>query len=194
MQYFTADIHFADPDTLIYSNRPFKNIRQYDKYMIKQINKTAKKDDIIYVCGDFFDCDGPTHDSYLKSSQYVKKIKAKMLLIVGNNEERIIKYFFDNDFEKFRAYCKDIGFIDLVKSVQLNFAGRDFYLVHEPVNTNPKYINLFGHIHSGGVYRSYGINVGVDPYHYRLWSESDILDFLDWKEKWMNHDVNINMI
>lgn len=194
MQYFTADIHFSDPDTLLYTMRPFKNIKQYDRYMIKQINKTAKKDDLIYVCGDFFDCDGSELKSYLQASQYVKKIKAKMFLIIGNNEERIIKYFFDNDYEKFREYCLDLGFVDVQKSAHVNFGGREFYLIHEPIQNDPNYVNLFGHIHTGGIYRSYGINVGVDPNHYRLWSESDILDYLDWKEKYMNYDVNINLM
>ena len=194
MRYFTADLHFCDDYTIIYSRRPFKNAKQYDKFMIKSLNKTAKKDDIIYVCGDFFDCDGKEYDLYLKAASYVKKIKAKLFLIIGNNEERIIKYFFDNNYEKFRSYCLELGFIDVQKSIILNFGARTFYLVHEPLATNSKYINLFGHIHSGGSYRSYGINVCVDANYFRLWSESDILDYLDWKTKWMDHDANINII
>lgn len=194
MNYFTADLHFADEDTLITGNRPFKSIKEYDKFMIKQINKTAKKDDIVYVIGDFFDCNKDTDNiSYKIAETYVKKLKPKIILITGNNEERIIKYFFGGSFEKFREYCLGLGFIDVQKSIRLDFGGREFYLVHKPKDTNPNFINLFGHIHDGGAYRSYGINVGVDANHYRLWDEADILYFVYLKEKYMNNDVNINM-
>lgn len=193
MNYFTADLHFADENTLVTGNRPFKNIKEYDKFMIKQINKTAKKDDTVFVIGDFFDCDSKYNTCYLEASKYIKKIKAKLFLIIGNNEKRIIKHFFNNNYEKFREYCLSLGFVDVQKSLRLDFGGREFYLVHEPKDTKSQFINLFGHIHDGGAYRSYGVNVGVDANHFRLWDEADILYFVYLKEKYMNNDVNINM-
>ncbi len=105
MYYFTSDAHFDDKKTLEYEFRPFRNPRQFDRYVIKTWNKQAKKGDIIFVVGDFVDCDGLGFDSWRKSLGYVKKIKADVVLIMGNNEDRVVKFYFDNDFNKFRDYC-----------------------------------------------------------------------------------------
>ena len=70
MIYFTSDIHFDDLDTLVSDNRPFKNTKQFDKYIIKTFNKQAKKEDTIYVIGDFMDCNEEGHDSWKKSILY----------------------------------------------------------------------------------------------------------------------------
>ena len=95
MNYFTSDIHFCDITTLKADCRPFKSINQFDKYIIKLWNKTAKKNDTIYVVGDLLDCDGPNHFSWHKALKYIKKIKANIVLIMGNNEQRILDNYFD---------------------------------------------------------------------------------------------------
>ena len=110
MFYFSSDIHFDDLDTLINDNRPFKNTKQFDKYVIKTWNRQVNKDDTIYVVGDFMDCNEKGHDSWKKSIKYVKKIKANVILIMGNNEDRIVKYYFKDDFESFRIVCLEEGF------------------------------------------------------------------------------------
>ena len=108
MLYFTSDIHFNDEETLKMDNRPFKNSKKFGRHIIKTWNKQAKKHDTIYVIGDFVDCDGEGFDSWKKSILYVKKVNASVILIIGNNEQRVIKYFFNNNFENFKMYCKSI--------------------------------------------------------------------------------------
>ena len=119
MKFFSSDIHFDDMDTIVNDNRPFKSTKSFDKYIIRTWNKQVKKDDVIYVIGDFVDCDGEGYDSWKKSLYNVKKIKASVILIMGNNEERVVKYFFDNDFEKFRMLSVRIVII-------LNFSKSKF--------------------------------------------------------------------
>ncbi len=197
MLYFTSDIHFADENTLKFDRNPFKNIRQYDKTIIRTINKTAKKSDILYVIGDFFDCDGPGFDSYLKASKYIKKIKPKLFLIIGNNEERLIKYYFNNDYELFKKYCLNIGFVGVEKSLHLRFSGKDFYLVHKPQDCIPWHINLFGHAHSlgGSIYKDFGFNVGISLNHFRIYSQDDILYLLaQAKRLHLTNDTSVNIM
>ena len=124
MYYFSSDIHFNDEDTLKVDNRPFKHTKQFDKFIIKTWNKQAKKDDTIYVVGDFIDCNGQGHESWKKSILYVKKLNASVILITGNNEDRAIKHFFNNDFEKFRDYCKSIGFKEVYKNLTISFRNK----------------------------------------------------------------------
>ena len=32
---------------------------------------------------------------------------------MGNNEDRVVKYFFNNDFDKFKEFCLSVGFKDV---------------------------------------------------------------------------------
>ena len=195
MFYFTSDLHFGDDGTVKFDMRPFKNSKSFDKYVIKTWNKQASKDDVIYVIGDFVDCDKNTHDdSWKRTLEYVKKVRASVILILGNNEERVIKYYFDGDFEKFRSYCLNVGFKEVYQNAIVHFLDRDFYLTHKPVNSNKEMFNLFGHMHrSGGLYKPFGINIGCDLNHFRLFSETDIEFFLKLKEEYWDKDKNLNM-
>ena len=194
MKFFTSDIHFSDDFTRKVDARPFKSTKAFDKFILKLWNKTAKKGDAIYVVGDFIDCDGEGCDSWKKSILYVKKVKADVVLIMGNNEERVVKYYYNNNFDAFKKYCLSLGFKDVVKDMWLNFAGRDFFLTHKPINHKDGVINLFGHIHrSTGIYRPFGFNIGCDCNHFRLYSEEDILSLLEMRDKYWLKDKNVNI-
>lgn len=194
MLFFTSDIHFNDNNTLKSDLRPFKNITQYDCQIIKTWNKQASKNDIIYVVGDLFDCDGENSYQWQKPMQYIKKIKAKIILITGNNEERIIKHYFNNNFDEFRNYCISAGIKEVHQNLIVEIKDKEFYLTHKPANYNPNYINLFGHTHAaGGIYMPFGLNVGADLSHFRLLSENDIFHFLDKKATYWDKDKHLNM-
>ena len=194
MKFFTSDIHFSDENTFKVDNRPFKNVKKYNQFVIKQFNKVAKKDDIIYVIGDSIDCDNEKSNQFFEALKYVKKIKANVILIIGNNEERAIKYFFNNDFEKFKKHCIDLGYKDVLKDCYLSFGGYNFYLTHKPKDFKSDYFNLFGHVHRGsGIYKSFGLNVGTDLNHFRPYSENDILELIKFKSKYWDNDDDINI-
>ena len=195
MLYFTSDVHFNDKDTLINDNRPFKTTKQFDKYVIKTWNKQVSKNDTIYVIGDFIDCNNDSDENWRDSILYVKRINANVILIMGNNEDRVVKYFFNNDFDKFREFCLSVGFKEVYKSLDLSFMDKDFYLVHKAINYKKGVINLFGHSHrSCGLYKPFGLNIGCDLNHFRLYSESDIKHMLCMKEKYWDNDKNLNMV
>ena len=194
MNFFTSDTHFGDEYTLKSDLRPFKNIKQFDKYVIKTWNKQATKKDTIYVIGDFVDCDGEGFDNWKKAILLVKKIKANVILIMGNNEDRIVKYFFNNNFDLFKEYCLSLGFKEVHNNLVLKMRDKEFYLIHKPFNYKQNYINIFGHTHAaGGIYKPFGLNVGCDLHHFRLIRENDLFHFLSKKEKFWNKDKHLNM-
>ncbi len=194
MNLFTSDTHFSDEATLKSDLRPFKDVKQFDKKVIKIWNKQAKKTDTIFVVGDFIDCDGEGFDGWKKSILFVKKIKAKVVLILGNNEQRVIKYFFNNNFDEFKNYCLNLGFDGVYKNLDMTMRGKEFYLTHKPMDYKFGANNLFGHTHAaGGIYKPFGINVGCDLHHFRLLSEDDIFHFLNKKEKYWDNDKHLNM-
>lgn len=56
LKFFTSDIHLGNATTVLADGRPFKNDKEFEKFLIKTWNKQAKKGDTIYVIGDLFDC------------------------------------------------------------------------------------------------------------------------------------------
>lgn len=179
MKFFTADTHFTfkDFDGVVSRDfRPFKNTRKMNKTIIKLWNKQAKKGDIIYHLGDFMNYNKEDTLSYKKAAKLVKKIKAKVILILGNNEEYIVKYEYGGDYEAFKKFLLDAGFAYVIREgAYLEIENRRFYMNHYPKNHHQDAINLFGHIHGTGFVKRYGFNVGVDNHYLRLFSEEEIM-------------------
>ncbi len=195
MYFFTSDTHLGDDKTLKVDMRPFKNAKTFDKFVIKTWNKQAKKGDTIFVVGDFVDCDGIGHTTWKKTLKYAKKLKADLVLIIGNNESRVIQYYFDNSFKAFVDFCKNkCGIKNVFTSLELKMLNQKFYLVHKPVDYKPNMLNLFGHIHrSGGLHKEIGINVGCNLNHFRLYSETDIANLLNMRKKFWLLDENLKI-
>lgn len=195
MKFFTSDIHFCSETTMKSDNRPFKSIKEYDNFILNNFNKMAKKDDTIYIAGDLLDCNGPYTDEWLKGLKLIKKIKAKVVLIIGNNENRIIKYFFNGDFDAFADHCKQNGISEVYKSLDVEFAGKKFHLVHQIKDGDKRKINLFGHTHlCSGLYHPYGLCISTDLNHFRLFTEEILLGYLKRKTQYWEPDENTNYI
>ena len=193
MYFFTSDTHFNDYESLLIDDRPFATAEEFDNFVISTWNSQAKEGDTIFVIGDFVDCDGKGYEGWKTSLEYVNKLKAEVVLIIGNNEERVIKGWFNNDFEAFKSYCISVGFKNVYKNLTLTVCETEFYLTHKPENRNRNGLNLFGHLHrSCGLYKPYGFNVGCDLHHFRLLDENKIKKFLDMKEKYWNQNKSLN--
>ena len=193
MNFFTSDTHFNDYETLLIDDRPFSSAEEFDNYVINTWNSQTKNGDTIYVVGDFVDCDGKGYDGWKKSIKYVQKLNADVVLIIGNNEERVIKGWFNNDFNEFREYCLKIGFKNVVKNLTLNICNTEFYLTHKPKDRKKDILCLFGHLHrSCGLYKPYGFNVGCDLNHFRLYDENNIQKFLNMKKEYWDINPSLN--
>lgn len=191
MNFYTADSHFSLNDDSVISRdyRPFKTLKEMNEGIINNWNKQAGKDDVIYHLGDFvnynlkdLDC-----EPLLK---LVQKINAKVVLILGNNEKRILTNRFGGNFEKFRDYLLELGFSDVFENeMRMNIAGKEFKLVHCPNDADKtNEYNLFGHVHRCVFVKEYGFNMGVDNHNLELFSEDDVLDLYD-RRKFYDENV-----
>lgn len=188
--FFTADTHFAvfDKDAFTRDYRPFKKVAKMNNTIIKIWNKQASKNDIIYHIGDFISYNQRDKE-YKTSLGLVKKIKAKVVMVMGNNEERVLHYEFNDDFEKFKEFMLGLGFYDVVQGgLEMELGGNKLYLNHYPSKHKSGVENLFGHIHKSALVKKYGFNVGVDNHYFKLFSEDDILDLID-RRKSFDSDV-----
>ncbi len=195
MFFFSSDLHFGSENILKTDNRPFKDTKSFNRFVIKTWNSQVNVDDIIYIIGDFVDYHDVNKYQWEDSLRLVKKIKCDVILIVGNNEKRIIKNCFNNDFNSFKSYCLSIGFKDVLENTFIRMLDREFYLTHKAKDCNKGMLNLFGHSHRAcGIYKSFGFNVGCDLSHFRLLSENDINSYLYMKEKYWDEDENLKLM
>lgn len=195
MNFFTSDTHFGDNGIIKREIRPFKNFKQFEKKVIKLWNKQAKKNDTIYSVGDFFNYNKNDTKSWKNTLKLAKKIHAKIIIIVGNNEERIIKNEFDNNFENFKQILTQNGYHDVVFDAYININEFSYYLNHYPINKKDNYLTLFGHTHrSTGLWKPFGLNVGCDLNYFKLYSEDDIYNLSIEKQKFWDIDENNNIM
>lgn len=128
-RYFViADLHFGHEKIIDYCKRPFKNIFDMNKTLVKNWNKAVRKDDVVFVLGDV-----ALRKNYVK--EYVPKLNGKKILVKGNH---------DSASNEFYRQC---GFKE-VSDYPILF---DFCLMsHEPLplsETTP-YFNFYGHVHN----------------------------------------------
>ena len=178
--FFTSDSHFAvyDKDAFTRDYRPFKSVPKMNRTIIKLWNKQAKKNDTIYHLGDFISYNLRDKE-YQTTYKLVKKIKANVILVMGNNEERVLRYEFKNNFEAFKKFMLDCGFKDvIIGGVDINLRGHNLYLNHYPSKHKNGVVNLFGHIHKSALVKRYGFNMGLDNHYLKLFSEEDVVDLI----------------
>ncbi len=192
--FFTSDIHICSERILERENRPFKDSEEFKEFIINLWNTQTKEEDIIYVVGDFLNYNAYDKDSWKIGVETVKEIKPKVILIIGNNEERIINECFNGNFRKFRKFLIDKGFYDVKEDEYLTIdLNLNLYLNHYPSRHKEGFYNLFGHVHrASGLFKPFGLNVGCDLNHFLLFSEKDIIKFKKEASKYWLNDRDVN--
>ena len=191
MVFFTADSHFSGSDESVITRdfRPFNSLDEMNDRIIEIWNNQVQNGDKIYHLGDFVNYNwiDLNYDERLK---FVKKINADVVLILGNNEKRILENDFAGDFQSFKNYLLQCGFFDVFENkTHVDIKGKEFLLTHCPIDADKtKSTNLFGHIHKCGFVKKYGLNVGVDNHYFKLFTEEDILD-MDSRRKFFEDNV-----
>lgn len=172
--FFTSDLHFNHDREFIWGPRGFKSIDEMNEGLISNWNETVKKNDIIYVLGDFF---LGTDINYIHKT--LGRLNGEIHIIYGNHDTP----------SKIRCYWAD----PLVNcegwAHMITHDKRQFYISHFPTLTatltsDPKraIINLFGHTHSKEKFyegRPYMYNVAVDAHNNRPVSIDEIVRDID---------------
>lgn len=194
--WFTADTHFGadSQDIIMREMRPFADIADYTREQVRIWNEQATANDIIYVLGDF--CNYNEYEKDFRTGLAVSaRVKAHIILVTGTAEERVIKAHFENDFDRFRAYClndPEFRFDDVRRNAWAVIGGERFFLTHRPADHDRQCLTFFGHTHRGsGLWKPFGFNVGTDLNHFRLFGERDILYLLKQKKEYWDHDPDM---
>lgn len=158
--FVTADLHFGHKNIIKYENRPYETIEQMDEDLIKKWNETVKKNDTIYILGDFSWYKGE------KTNEILKQLNGTKILIIGNHDGNFLK---DKNFDT--SLFEEIKYYKEIKHNK-----KTYILFHYPiVEHNGKMygnIHLYGHIHSMNLELEKSLmplafNVGIDRNKYR---------------------------
>ncbi|MFW5795139.1 MAG: metallophosphoesterase family protein [Bacillota bacterium] len=155
MIYFTSDSHFFHKNIITYCNRPYSNIEDMNKDIIKKWNSKVLPGDTVYHLGDF--CFNPYY-----VPDIISKLNAKqIILICGNHDSRIWK-----KRDIFNDTKLQIAGYNTIH--EINYQGLPIILCHFPMLSWPKKshgsVHFFGHIHnvSRDDIQPNSCNVGVD--------------------------------
>jgi len=150
MIYLISDTHFNHDKIIDYENRPFDNVKEMNKILIENWNKTISNKDTIYHLGDF------AWGSKEDIQKIVQQLNGYKILIKGNHDRSYSKTWWHN-----------VGFNDVIDG---GIILDNFYLLsHEPmyVNENMPYVNIHGHLHNNKMEGSQYYNVSVELHDYR---------------------------
>lgn len=133
MNYYIADLHLGHANIIKHSHRPFKNVDEMDKTIINNWNSVVTDNDDIWIIGDFlFKVSDPTI--------YLKQLKGKKHLIIGNHDQWIKNKSYHSYFESIDHYREIVD------------GNTRVVLFHYPIaEWNGFYrdsVHLFGHIHN----------------------------------------------
>ena len=177
--FFTSDTHFSQKYKTRTKNFKFKSVEQTDHEYIKRWNSVVGKKDIVYHLGDF------------GNYEIVKKLNGKIILIMGNYEEREA----GNNFEEFRKKLLKYGFKDVIKGglvLDKKILGQEVYLTHKPTNTRKDMFNLYGHVHSLKPIMPNGFNVCLEYHDYKPLSAHYVKDYINFVLHDADQDVFTN--
>jgi calcineurin-like phosphoesterase family protein len=106
--FFISDNHFGSPEVIKTFRRPFKDVREMDREMIKRWNSTVSPYDTVFSLGDF---------TWLPTLSYLDQLNGHKVMVRGNHD-----------------WGPDAGGNHLV----LHAGMRTFLLIHDPDKVPPR--------------------------------------------------------
>lgn len=148
--FFTSDTHFAHAAIIEYCNRPFANVEEMDRELVRRWNARVQPGDTVYHLGDF--AFGPVENV----GKYLAMLNGSVILVRGNHDrslKRMREFGFRSVNDHETILCMTVDWPSL-------------FLTHKPTTEHPLKIvtdyHLHGHVHEKYARRGNCINVGVD--------------------------------
>ncbi|MCR2044181.1 metallophosphoesterase [Anaerosalibacter massiliensis] len=129
--YLISDTHFGQRFAVKFFRRPFKNIKEMHKALIKNWNDNIDENDIVLILGDFYG------GNKIFSHFLLRKLNGEKILVKGNHDFKFrLKRLIET--KKIKIYNKIEFFLD----------DYHFVLTHKPIkNIHEHTINIHGHHH-----------------------------------------------
>lgn len=133
--FYISDLHFGHANIIKFDNRPFDNLEQMHRILIKNWNDKVSNEDTVYILGDF--C-WQTEQEWI---ELLKQLKGKKVLILGNHDIK-------NPTSKLKKM-----FLDIKPYKEITDNGKRVIMSHYPMPMyrgayNPNIYMLYGHVHN----------------------------------------------
>lgn len=186
MIYFTSDAHYFHKKVISYCNRPFSSVEEMNEKLIENWNKTVRKNDIVYILGDFAFC------GIDKMKEIVTKLNGEKRFVKGNHDPSLKKLLevgftqvYENEKVKLNNHHEVLmshfpfypSITQRIKN-KLKGIGTDSRYLHKRIVDDGKSILLHGHVHTSWKTNGRMINVGVDVWDYKPVSEKQIYEII----------------
>lgn len=133
--FFTADTHFGEKMLIRLCGRPFKDVEEMDRELIRRWNETVPEDAVVFHLGDF------AQRNATRWNEILQELHGTIHLVVGNHDACMTKREAFGSF----ASVRDQRLIEI--------DGQKIYLNHYPflcyAGSYSDVWQLFGHVHSG---------------------------------------------
>ena len=135
MIFYIADTHFGHTNALKFDDRPWVDIEEADAEMIKLWNYRVRKDDHVYILGDF------TYKSAHDVKWYTDQLNGHLHLIRGNHDKNSETY--ESCFDSVADYG-DIA--DFIAGQKCRVIMSHYFMPFYDGHTRNAYM-LHGHTH-----------------------------------------------
>lgn len=196
--FFTSDLHIGHENSIKFDNRPFKDLDDMHRTLIKNFNKQVPEDGLTYFLGDI------VVGSFDSGKEFISKLNGTKILIVGNHD-RAFQSCYDMGFDAVMynstiiihkqivtmSHCPLMG-VPREDTSQYPQMGLNWHGEYKKQNfsvENKGQFHLHGHIHSrpnnGKSQKILGrqFDVGVPANNYRPVHISEI-------ESWIYKELN----
>ena len=163
--FFISDTHFDHENIIKYEDRPFKSIEEMNKQIIKNWNNTVKKNDKIFILGDF------AFGNKERIREIISGLNGYKALVIGNHDMYP------------ESFWREAGMFEVSKYPIIY---KDFWILsHNPLymNDSMPYCNIHGHIHSRKMEGNKYFNVSVECIDYKPILFEDIKKHIMKQEK-----------
>ena len=138
--YFTADLHFGHNGIIESCGRPFEDISDMNRALIRNWNARVTNNDHVYIVGDVY-YGGRRAAGQDEAIEIVKKLNGILHLVAGNHD---LPYLKNTEYHYL--------FADVDHLRYLSHDGKDIFLCHYPIAEWSGFFrgswHIYGHIHN----------------------------------------------
>lgn len=187
-KFYTADFHLGMRQILEYENRPFQTIEQMNYKLISTCCEQSKMDDVIIHVGDLatWKYDRGEFGLNVRPEEIVKQIPATFINIRGNHDPS----------NKITSIAKSLRTSLGKKYVNVSVSHYPSYDERSENSFIKNDIHLCGHVHRKWKHcldttnHVLNINVGVDVWNYKIVSEEELINYIDYIIKLPKEQIN----
>lgn len=132
-KFYIADWHYGHDNVIGFDNRPFVDVDEMNKELIRRWNSVVSNGDIVYILGDMFWCTPKI------ATPIMDELNGQKFLIKGNHDR-----WNDSKFDK--------KFVKITDYLEVEDGDKRIVLSHYPIpcfkNHFYGWAHLYGHVHS----------------------------------------------